>query len=427
MNSSSIATNGIAPGRLNAEPHVVAQMRRDKRLREFKALALVAPLLLFLLVMFVAPVALLLTKSVDNRDVAAVLQQTARAMRQWDGNGTPGEAVFAALAADLKGGAREDIASLARTLNQYQPGFRSLMIRTARAVKEAETGPYQPKILQAEPAWADIETWHALARALPSYTDYYLLASLDLRRDASDRIASDRIASVDAGTAVYADVILRTFHISFLVTVGCLLLGYPLAYFIAASRPRSARILLLLVLVPFWTSLLVRTAAWAVILQGEGIVNSLMVWLGMVDPAHPLPLIYNRTGVLIAMIHILLPFMVLPLYGAMKDIPPNYMRAASSLGASPLRAFFRVFLPLTMPGVGAGCLLVFILALGYYITPSLIGGARDQMLSYYIAYFTDQVTNWGMAAALSAILLTLVLVLYWIYNRIVGLDKLRIG
>jgi putative spermidine/putrescine transport system permease protein len=207
----------------------------------------------------------------------------------------------------------------------------------------------------------------------------------------------------------------------------CLLLGYPLAYWIATAPPATARRLMLLVLLPFWTSLLVRTTAWVVVLQSGGVVNSLLGWLGLVDPTHPIELIHNRIGVLIAMTHILLPFMVLPIFSVMKSIPPNYMRAAASLGAPPLSAFLRVYLPLSLPGVSAGGLLVFILALGYYITPALVGGAQDQMLSYFIAYFASQVTNWGMAAALSATLLVLVLILYAVYHRIVGIDKLRMG
>ncbi|MGO4838226.1 ABC transporter permease, partial [Rhizobiaceae sp. 2RAB30] len=163
------------------------------------------------------------------------------------------------------------------------------------------------------------------------------------------------------------------------------------------------------------------------LLQSRGVVNSALAWAGIIDPEAPLDLIYNRVGVLVAMTHILLPFMVLPIYSVMKGIPPVYLRAASSLGASPFSAFWRVYLPMSMPGVSAGALLVFILALGYYITPALVGGPRDQMVSYFIAYYSNQVTNWGMAAALSAILLIAVLILYAVYNRIVGIDRLRIG
>jgi putative spermidine/putrescine transport system permease protein len=171
----------------------------------------------------------------------------------------------------------------------------------------------------------------------------------------------------------------------------------------------------------------VRTTAWVVLLQGRGVINSALIWLGLLQPDQPLELIYNRIGVLIAMTHILLPFMVLPIYSVMKAIPPVYLRAASSLGAPPLSAFWRVYLPMSLPGVSAGCLLVFILALGYYITPALVGGPRDQMISYFIAYYANQVTNWGMAAALSGILLVAVLILYAVYNKLVGVDRLRIG
>ena len=160
---------------------------------------------------------------------------------------------------------------------------------------------------------------------------------------------------------------------------------------------------MILVLLPFWTSLLVRTCAWIVLLQSKGVVNDSLLWLGIID--EPLPLIYNRFGVCVAMTHILLPFMILPLYSVMKAISPAYMRAAASLGAPPLTAFLRVYLPQTLPGIGAGCLLVFILALGYYITPALVGGAADQMISYFIALYTTETVNWGMASALGAMLL----------------------
>jgi putative spermidine/putrescine transport system permease protein len=258
--------------------------------------------------------------------------------------------------------------------------------------------------------------------ALPPTTDFYLLAALDLRRD--DRGDIRAITSEDA---VHGEVLTRTFVVSLSVTVICLLLSYPLAALIARSRGMVASMLLILVLLPFWTSLLVRTSAWVVLLQSRGVVNSALAFVGLIDPDHPLDLIYNRVGVLIAMTHILLPFMVLPIYSVMKGIPPVYLRAAASLGAPPLQAFWCVYLPMSLPGVSAGCLLVFILALGYYITPALVGGPHDQMVSYFIAYYANQVTNWGMAAALSGILLVAVLILYAVYNRIVGIDRLRMG
>jgi putative spermidine/putrescine transport system permease protein len=224
-------------------------------------------------------------------------------------------------------------------------------------------------------------------------------------------------------------VIARTFAISGSVMLICLLLGYPLAYWIATAPAATARKLMLLVLLPFWTSLLVRTTAWVVVLQSGGRIESATIADYAEDARQVLLWLEKQKGigVLIAMTHILLPFMVLPIFSVMKSIPPNYMRAAASLGAPPLSAFLRVYLPLSLPGVSAGGLLVFILALGYYITPALVGGPQDQMLSYFIAYFASQVTNWGMAAALSATLLVLVLILYAVYHRIVGIDKLRMG
>jgi putative spermidine/putrescine transport system permease protein len=172
---------------------------------------------------------------------------------------------------------------------------------------------------------------------------------------------------------------------------------------------------MVLVLIPFWTSILVRVAAWIVLLQTEGLVNHALLGLGLIS--HPLALLFNRTGVYISMTHILLPFMILPLYSVMKSIPAAYQRAAVSLGSHPFAAFWRVYVPQTYPGVGAGALLVFILALGYYITPALLGGPDDQMVSYYVAYFTNVAINWGMACALGALLLAATLVLYGVYER----------
>jgi putative spermidine/putrescine transport system permease protein len=404
-----------------------AAKRRLARLHSigrWKALALIAPLFLFLLAVFLVPIAILLTRAVDNHEVAAVLPKTATALAGRRGDTAPTADAAQALVEDLRASPREAVAEVAKRLNYYQSGLRSLMLKTARDVNAADTAGISAieKLKEIDERWADPATWSVIQRALPQQTDFYLLAAIDLKRDAQGSI---RQASDD--NAIYRDVIVRTFAISASVMLICLLLGYPLAYWIATAPPATARRLMLLVLLPFWTSLLVRTTAWVVVLQSGGVVNSLLGWLGLVDPAHPVELIHNRIGVLIAMTHILLPFMVLPIFSVMKSIPPNYMRAAASLGAPPLSAFLRVYLPLSLPGVSAGGLLVFILALGYYITPALVGGAQDQMLSYFIAYFASQVTNWGMAAALSATLLVLVLILYAVYHRIVGIDKLRMG
>jgi putative spermidine/putrescine transport system permease protein len=422
--AAAMEATGIAKAAAADESRLVTGLKSQKRREQVKALLLIAPLFFFLLLVFVVPISMLLTKAVDNREVSGILRATAAALGGWDGVAQPSEAVYAALVTDFKQNPREEIAELAKRLNYYQAGLRSAVFKTSRAAAKLEAPPYREALTAIDPVWGEVKTWRVMRQALPALTDFYLLASLDLRKDEAGAITS---ATPD--TAIYRDVLLRTFWVSASVTLVCLLFGYPLAYLIATSGPRTSAILLLLVLLPFWTSLLVRTTAWVVVLQSKGVINSLLAWANIIDPALPLQLIYNRAGVLIAMTHILLPFMVLPIYSVMKGISPVYMRAASSLGARPARAFIRVYLPLSLPGISAGALLVFILALGYYITPALVGGPRDQMVSYFIAYFTSNVINWGMAAGLSAILLILILVLilYFIYNRLVGIDRLRIG
>ena len=397
------------------------RLRGLRRKGQVRALLLVAPLMLFLVAIFVLPIGMLLTRSVDNSDVSRTLPATVSALAGWNGQGVPGEAVFAAFAADLKAASREDVAEIAKRLNYYETGMRSRLLKTARTIRNAEA-PFQQAFVDIDEMWGTQRAWQVLQQAMPRYTDFYLLGALDLTRD-----ASGNVASVSPDNAVHLDVLVRTFVVSASVTLICLILGYPLAALIARSKGVVANTLLVLVLLPFWTSLLVRTSAWVVLLQSRGVVNSALAWAGVIDPAQPLELIYNRIGVLVAMTHILLPFMVLPIYSVMRSIPPVYLRAASSLGAPPFMAFWRVYLPMSLPGVSAGALLVFILALGYYITPALVGGPRDQMVSYFIAYYSNQVTNWGMAAALSGILLVAVLILYAVYNRLVGIDRLRIG
>lgn len=397
-------------------------LRRLRRRAQVKALLLIAPLALFLAIIFIVPIGLLLTRSVDNREVGANLKETSAALASWDGNGLPGDAAFVALARDFKAAPRDAVAEVAKRINDHSAGMRSLILKSSRNMARTETPATADALRAIDPAWEKPATWLVLKGALPAYTDFYLLAAVDLQRD-----SAGAVTSVPESDALYREVLQRTFEISLAVTVICLLLSYPLAYGIASAGPTMANAMLICVLLPFWTSLLVRTTAWVVLLQSGGVINSFLGLIGIIDPEQPLALIHNRTGVLIAMTHILLPFMVLPIYSVMKGIPPVYIRAATSLGAPPWQAFLRVYLPMSLPGVSAGCLLVFILALGYYITPSLVGGPRDQMVSYFIAYFANQVTNWGMAAALSGILLGLVLVLYAMYSRLVGLDRLRIG
>jgi len=358
---------------------------------------------------------------VIDTDIARFLPGVTAALKSWDGRELPLESAFAALVDDIHA-AREagTLASAATRLNYDVPGFRTLLFGTGRQLPAALTGSARDALIAIDPKWGERETWAAMRRAGGPATDFYLLGALDLRRDADGSITGS-----PPEQRVFRAVLGRTLWIAAMVTLMCLLLGYPVAYVIAAQPPGRAAVLLFLVLLPFWTSLLVRTLAWVVLLQKEGVLNSLLLSLGIVN--EPLKMIFNRFAVYVAMVHVLLPFMVLPLYSVMRAIPPSYVRAASSLGARPFTAFRRVYLPQTLPGIGAGCLMVFIQALGYYITPALVGGADDQMISYFIAFYASRTVNWGMAAALSIMLLTATLALYAVYNRLIGVERMRLG
>ena len=399
------------------------RLARAERRRKLRAFALTVPLLAFLLLTFLVPIGALLKRAVENPEVANALPRTAKALEEWQREEVPGAPAFAALAADL--GALPDSAdagALARRLNSDVAGARSLVMGTYRALPlDAAPRPDEVKtrLLALDERWGEVRFWQAIAKNSSRWTPDYLLASVDLKRDARgevERLPPDQRA--------FGRILLRTFEISAVVTLWCLALGYPLAYWLSTLPARRANVLMILVLVPFWTSILVRVAAWIVLLQSEGLVNHGLMAAGFID--RPLALLFNRLGVVIAMVHILLPFMILPLYSVMKSVPSTYVRAAVSLGSAPIAAFWRVYVPQTYPGIGAGTLLVFILSIGYYVTPALLGGADDQMLSYYIAHYTNVNINWGMACALGAVLLAATLVLYAVYRR-VGKSELSLG
>ena len=397
------------------------RLRRSERRRGWQAALLVAPLLLFLLASFLLPIAGMLLRSVDNSELRTVMPATAALIRDWSGEGLPDEQVFATFATELRAAQQaRALASVAKRLAYDLAGLRSLLMTTARNLPEQPAGSWRASLTGLDPQWGEPATWAVIRRAAAPLTPLYLLAALDRQQD-----AAGQIVRMPPERAIYVTILLRTFWIGLVVTWWCLVLGYPLAYKLASLPLRTSNLLLILVLLPFWTSLLVRTGAWVVLLQREGPINDALLALRLVE--EPLQLVYNRFGVYVAMTHILLPFMVLPLYSVMRGIPPEYIRAAASLGARPLRAFVRVYLPLTVPGIGAGCLLVFILAIGYYITPALVGGANDQMISYYVAFYTNQTINWGMASALGAVLLIATLVLFALYARLVGTDRLKLS
>jgi putative spermidine/putrescine transport system permease protein len=409
-----------APVRIG-ERSLAQQLARAERAKKMKAALLTAPLFLFLLLTFLGPIGALLTKSFVDTDLAAALPNVTREIKRWDGHALPDEATFSALIMDVRAARTAGtLAPAATRLNYDVSGFRSLLFATGRALPDSLEGSARATLLAIDPKWNETETWGAIARAAGPTTSLFLLAAVDMRRTA----AGD-FARAPSEEAIFVHVLGRTFLISAGVTLFTLLLGYPLAYVLAQAPARVANALLIFVLLPFWTSLLVRTSAWIVLLQREGVINMALLQAGLIP--EPLAMLFTRFAVYVAMTHVLLPFMVLPLYAIMKSIPPVHVRAALSLGATPAAAFRRVYAPQTLPGVGAGVLMVFIQALGYYITPALVGGANDQMLSYFVAFYASKTINWGMAAALSLALLAATMALYYVYDRMVGIDKIRMA
>lgn len=398
------------------------QLKRDLHAAQLRkkltALALIAPLAIFLLITFIAPIGILLLRAVQNPEVAVTLPHTTAALADWQRKELPDARAYQALADDLLVAHQENSAGqLARRLNAEMPGIRSVLMKTARAMplqdeqgKPLAAEAQKAALIELDEEWGKLELWQLIAKNSSTYSPYYLLNSLDLKQD-----GFGDIHRVDDDQAVFLKIFARTFWISLSVTLAALALAYPLAYQFSLMSERRANLCMILVLIPFWTSVLVRVAAWIVLLQSEGLVNKALMSLGLTHA--PLELLFNRVGVIISMTHILLPFMILPLYSVMKSIPPSYMRAAISLGSHPFAAFWRVYVPQTLPGIAAGSLLVFILAIGYYITPALLGGPNDQMVSYYVAYFTNVTINWGMACALGSLLFVATLVLYNLYRR----------
>ena len=497
---------------------------RALRRQKLRALALIAPLLIFVLLTFIAPIADMLFRSVENEVVELTLPRTVEALDDWEyeTGDIPGEDVFAALYYDLVVAAEfKTHTRLGSRLNYETTGISSLFRKTGRRVDRFDTDIYTEQLVALNPAWEDPGTWVALREAaddaLPEtasayngwarimvdeegddpaaeqpwdfvYTALYRdLASVEtlpddlggdldalltearaavagfetvsLREQFADvddgwldlstwgtikaysppftpgyflnavdlKLTPDGIEAQDENQQIYIMLFKRTIFMSMAITFSCILLGYPVAFLLANLPASRANLLLILVLLPFWTSLLVRTSAWKVLLQSQGVINDLLVWVGIVSDANRLVMINNQTGTIIAMTHILLPFMILPLYSVMKTIPPTYLRAAKSLGATDWTAFWRVYFPQTVPGIGAGAILVFILSIGYYITPELVGGTSGIFISNRIAYHISSSLNWGLGAALGVILLAVVLILYWTYDKIVGIDNVKLG
>jgi putative spermidine/putrescine transport system permease protein len=522
-------------------------LNRALRLQKMRALALIAPLLIFVIVTFIAPIADMLFRSVENQIVSETLPRTTTLLADWDETATdiPGEPVFEALYDDIFFAQEAKLHTrLGSRLNYEMTGTSSLFRKSGRNVEEmgevyqdqfedhddfwktAEnwtsfmasdawlaamdgwkkadgdqppfelrdgiaavlpqtadtyqrfadyvqnvdgdnlytkdpwaivysalhgdltgqngltgyTGPAAEQLAAATTAaatfetvnfteaffdidkdWHDPQVWQTIKVYSPDYTAGYFLNAIDMQKGV------DGIEMRPENQQIYGILFWRTMVMSVAITVSCILLGYPVAWILANLPTRTANLLLILVLLPFWTSLLVRTSAWKVMLQQQGVINDTLVWLGLVANDDRLALINNQTGTIIAMTHILLPFMILPLYSVMQTIQPTYLRAAKSLGATNWTAFWRVYFPQSIPGIGAGSILVFILAIGYYITPEIVGGTSGTFISNRIAYHISQSLNWGLGAALGAILLAAVLLLYYAYDKIVGIDNVKLG
>tara|TARA_R110002012_G_scaffold57997_2_gene150458 strand:- start:683 stop:2350 length:1668 start_codon:yes stop_codon:yes gene_type:complete len=525
-------------------------LNRALRRQKLSALLLIAPLLIFILITFIAPIADMLFRSVENQIVSDTLPRTTQTLSDWDSESgeTPGAPVYKALYEDLFIAQERKLHTrLGSRLNYELTGASSLFRKSGRGVDDIGE-VFQDQFEDLNDFWKKGENWNALlgsdawlaeisdwkkssgddqpafemregmAELLPETAEYYEIFADFVQNDEEDNLykedpwaliysalyddltgpTASQIASysgpasaelteaaaaapafdaVDYKTAfteidedwgktpiwstirayspaltngyflnavdmqktadgpefrpdnerIYGTLFLRTLFMSVCITLSCILLGYPVAWILANLPARTANLLMILVLLPFWTSLLVRTSAWKVMLQQQGVINDTLVWLGLVADDSRLALINNQTGTIIAMTHILLPFMILPLYSVMQTVPPSYLRAAKSLGATNWTAFWRVYFPQSVPGIGAGSILVFILSIGYYITPEIVGGTTGTFISNRIAYHISSSLNWGLAAALGAILLAVVLGLYWAYDKIVGIDNVKLG
>ena len=351
----------------------------------------------------------------------ATCSKLYKALNKWDGVSEPNEALFKALYKDLASANKYLLGKSSTRMNYEKPGFKSLIKKSGRKLKKVREPPYKEAMIKADKRWGDVKFWQALLAMQEPQTTGYYLNSVDRKWDENRDVVMQ-----PEERRVYVMLWWRTFLVSLIVTVGCLILAYPVAHLLATLPLKYSNLLMICVLMPFWTSLLVRIVAWMIMLQQQGVINDTLVMLGLPDE-HRLPMMYNFTGTIIVMIQILLPFMILPIYSVMKTIPPSYMKAAQNLGAPPSLAFLRVYMPQTLPGVGAGVILVFIVAIGYYITPELVGGKDGRLIGNMVAYHMQKSLNWGLAAAMGTILLAGILLLYWIYDKIVGIDNMKLG
>ena len=402
-------------------------LSRSLRRRKLRALALIAPLLLFVLLSFVIPIVSMLFRSVENGIVSETLPLTVVELRNWDADSgeLPDEALYAAFVKDMIAAVEaKEHTRLGTRLNYEETGMSSMFRRSGRNISRLDPeadAPFKDKLIEIHEGWGDVQTWRTIKTHAVPITNGYFLNAIDMRRTPEGPRAQPE------DKQILVKLFGRTLFMSLVITGACILLAYPVSYLLATLPMRVSNLLMILVLLPFWTSLLVRTSAWKVMLQQQGVINETLVWLGFVADDARLVIINNQFGTIIAMTHILLPFMILPMYSVMQTIPPSYTRAAKSMGATNWTTFWRIYFPQSIPGIGAGSILVFILAIGYYITPEIVGGTQGVFISNRIAYHISSALNWGLAAALGTILLAVVLLLYWCYDKIVGIDNVKLG
>ena len=401
-------------------------LARAQRHSKYIAFLMVLPLLIFILIAFLIPIVDMLLLSVDNSITKDILPKSVQTLQSWDETSgeLPDEFIFAAMVEEIKKAkAAREHTKIGSRLNYESSGFSSLFRKAGRKVKKIKKPPYKEALIKSDKRWGEIKTWQVIKQFSTEYTDGYYLAALDFKRNPT----TGNIESLPKKDSIYLKLFWRTMLLSSLITFLTFIIGFPLAYMLATVSTRLSNILIIFVLLPFWTSLLVRTTSWIALLQQEGVINDFLVLVGLIDNEGRLAMIHNATGTVVAMTHILLPFMILPLFSVMKTIPKSYVRAAVSLGAHPWKAFWKVYFPNTGAGIGAGSILVFIIAIGYYITPALVGGSSGTFISNRIAYHISNSLNWGLGAALGVILLGIVLALFVLYDRIVGINNMKLG
>ncbi|EPX6946397.1 MULTISPECIES: ABC transporter permease [Vibrio] len=401
------------------ETNLKAQLQKAERRKKLRSIMLTTPLVCFILLTFAFPILDMLYRSVDNREISLSLPQTIQALESWDYQGQPHQEVIEAFSVEVLALYQsKELPKIANRMNIEESGMRSLLMKTGRKLSRLTSLPIS--VTQLDKRWANPKYWAAFKNLSGALTFSHYLAALDLQVNEFGDIEPQ-----PEKRQIYVDLFFKTFWISISITLICLVMAYPVAYLLANLPDKRANLLLIIVLLPFWTSLLVRTTSWIVLLQNQGVINDLLIWSGFTSER--IQMIHNTFGTVVSMVHILLPFMILPLYSVMKGISPTYFRAARSLGATPFIAFIKVYMPLTLPGIGAGALLTFILSIGFYITPALVGGRSGQMISNMIAYHMQTSLNWGMAGALGGLLLFVVLVLFYMFNRVVGINNLKVG